>query len=133
MYLADCRARGLSPRTLRNAYGYPLKQVLIPWCHQHGVREPVAGLRKLRVRDHHQPRAVHVLRFDPVREDDVAAQSVDAKIVGTEDLPRSASVLGCTGDANGRASGEKCGTDRVDPAGNVKLAIIQIMPPDDRR
>lgn len=38
-YLADCRARGLSPKTLRDAYGYPLRQVLLPWCQDLGISE----------------------------------------------------------------------------------------------
>jgi integrase len=38
-YLVDCRARGLSPKTLRDAYGYPLRQVLLPWCEEHGLIE----------------------------------------------------------------------------------------------
>ena len=39
-YLADCRARGLSPKTLKDAYGYPLHQVLLPWCERRGITEP---------------------------------------------------------------------------------------------
>ena len=38
-YLADARARGLSPKTLRDAYGYPLRQVLLPWCQGLGISE----------------------------------------------------------------------------------------------
>lgn len=38
-YLADCRARGLSPKTLRDAYGYPLQQVFLPWCTEQGLIE----------------------------------------------------------------------------------------------
>jgi integrase/recombinase XerD len=38
-YLADCRARGLSPKTLRDAYGYPLQQVFLPWCDKQGLTE----------------------------------------------------------------------------------------------
>ena len=38
--LADCRARGLSPKTLRDAYGYPLQSVLLPWCEQEGLTAP---------------------------------------------------------------------------------------------
>jgi integrase/recombinase XerD len=40
-YLADCRARGLSPKSL-HAYGYPLEQVLLPWCDRQGIAEPRA-------------------------------------------------------------------------------------------
>ncbi len=42
-YLADARARGLSPSTLSQSYGYPLRNVLIPWCSEHGI-ESVEGL-----------------------------------------------------------------------------------------
>jgi len=36
-YLASCRARGLSPRTIETSYGYSLLSVLLPWCQQEGV------------------------------------------------------------------------------------------------
>jgi site-specific recombinase XerD/predicted RNase H-like HicB family nuclease len=39
-YLAHCRAAGLSPKTIRHAYGYPLRSVLVPWCADHGVEKP---------------------------------------------------------------------------------------------
>src|SRR5205823_2720106 len=35
-YLANCEARGLSQRTIRNSYSYALKQVLLPWCAAEG-------------------------------------------------------------------------------------------------
>jgi integrase/recombinase XerD len=38
-YLADARARGLSPKTLKDAYGYPLQKVFLPWCERQGVTE----------------------------------------------------------------------------------------------
>lgn len=31
-YLADCRARGLSLKTVEDAYGYALREVFLPWC-----------------------------------------------------------------------------------------------------
>src|SRR5439155_11172174 len=100
------------------------------------VNVPVAGRRKLRVRDHHPPRAVHVLRFDPVREDDVAAQSVDAKIVGTEDLPRGASVLGCTGDAavqlRGGAIALRGSSIRRTSGGRGCAFVSRLVPRDER-
>jgi integrase/recombinase XerD len=40
-YLASCRARGLSPKTIKLAYGYPLKGVFVPWCVRVGVTRPV--------------------------------------------------------------------------------------------
>ncbi len=36
-YLAHCRAAGLSPKTIRHAYGYPLRSVFLPWCADHEV------------------------------------------------------------------------------------------------
>ncbi len=39
-YLASCKARGLSPNTLQNSYGYPLRKVLLPFCERQGIREP---------------------------------------------------------------------------------------------
>jgi len=39
-YLASCRARGLSPRTIDGAYGYPLRQVLLPFCQREAIKEP---------------------------------------------------------------------------------------------
>jgi hypothetical protein len=38
-YLAAGRARGLSPKTVKMSYGYPLRTVLLPWCERHGVTE----------------------------------------------------------------------------------------------
>ena len=39
-YLAACRARGLAIRTVREAYGYPLHEVFLPFCAQEGIEEP---------------------------------------------------------------------------------------------
>jgi integrase/recombinase XerD len=36
-YLLSCRARGLSPYTVKNSYGYPLRQVFAPWCEQRQI------------------------------------------------------------------------------------------------
>ena len=38
-YLASCRARGLSPRTVDGAYGYPLRHVFLPFCEERSIRE----------------------------------------------------------------------------------------------
>lgn len=35
-FLASCRARGLSPKTVRESYGYPLRSILVPWCEREG-------------------------------------------------------------------------------------------------
>src|SRR5215472_12487066 len=39
-YLAACRAKGLSPKTVKMAYGYPLRRVFLPWCAREGIAEP---------------------------------------------------------------------------------------------
>ena len=39
-YLASCKARGLSPNTPQNSYGYPLRKVLLPFCEQEGITDP---------------------------------------------------------------------------------------------
>jgi hypothetical protein len=36
-YLNNCHARGLSPRTLDNSYGYALRVVFLPWCASEGI------------------------------------------------------------------------------------------------
>jgi integrase len=38
-FLADCRARGLSIRTVE-AYAYPLTREFLPWCATEGISEP---------------------------------------------------------------------------------------------
>jgi integrase/recombinase XerD len=37
-YLADCLARGLSPRSIKYATGWPLKEIFLPWCADAGIR-----------------------------------------------------------------------------------------------
>jgi integrase/recombinase XerD len=39
-YLAHCRARGLSPKTVTGAYGYPLREVFLPFCAREGIKAP---------------------------------------------------------------------------------------------
>jgi integrase/recombinase XerD len=39
-YLAACRARGLSPKTVKESYGYSLRGVLLPWAEREGISEP---------------------------------------------------------------------------------------------
>jgi integrase/recombinase XerD len=36
-YLMACRAKGLSPNTTDNSYGYPLRGVFLPWAAERGV------------------------------------------------------------------------------------------------
>lgn len=38
-YLAQCRARGLAPSTIRTAYGYTLDDVFLPWCKKEEITE----------------------------------------------------------------------------------------------
>jgi len=39
-YLTSCRARGLSPKTLENGYGYPLRHGFLPWAAREGPAAP---------------------------------------------------------------------------------------------
>lgn len=39
-FLADCRAAGLSPKTINMAYGYPLREVFLPWCQSMSIERP---------------------------------------------------------------------------------------------
>lgn len=36
-YLASCRARGLSPKTVKDSYGYPIEHVFLPFCAREGI------------------------------------------------------------------------------------------------
>jgi hypothetical protein len=38
-YLTACKTRGLSPNTLKNSYGYPLRKVLLPFCEREGITD----------------------------------------------------------------------------------------------
>jgi integrase/recombinase XerD len=38
-YLVDCQARGLSPKTLKDAYRFLLERVFLPWCEREGITE----------------------------------------------------------------------------------------------
>lgn len=46
-YLASCRARGLSPKTVKFVYGYALKSVFLPFCRREGVNQPDQVTRKV--------------------------------------------------------------------------------------
>ena len=46
-YLTSCRARGLSPRTVKEAYGYPLREVFLPFCAEEGISDPSEVNRRL--------------------------------------------------------------------------------------
>jgi integrase/recombinase XerC len=39
-YLASCRTRGLSPKTVRDNYGYALRSVFLPWAREAGITAP---------------------------------------------------------------------------------------------
>ena len=39
-HLASCRARGLSPKTIRDNYGYAVKSMFLPWPAAEGITEP---------------------------------------------------------------------------------------------
>ncbi len=44
-YLAHCRAKGLSPKTIRDNYGYALKGVFLPWAAQDSKSTFLVGER----------------------------------------------------------------------------------------
>jgi len=46
-YEASCRARGLSPKTIRYGYGYPLREIWLPFCAEQGIAEPAQVNQKL--------------------------------------------------------------------------------------
>ena len=39
-YLTACSARGLSPKTLKDAYRFPLERVFLPFCQGEGISQP---------------------------------------------------------------------------------------------
>lgn len=39
-YLQACRARGVKASTIRDAYGFPLRSILRPWCEEEGIDDP---------------------------------------------------------------------------------------------
>lgn len=39
-YFMACRARGLSRSTIESSYGYPVRNLFLPWCEANGVTEP---------------------------------------------------------------------------------------------
>lgn len=39
-YLAACRSRGVKPSTIRDAYGFPLRSIFLPWCEREGITHP---------------------------------------------------------------------------------------------
>jgi integrase/recombinase XerD len=39
-YLTACRSRGVKLSTIRDAYGYPLRSVFLPWCDREGITAP---------------------------------------------------------------------------------------------
>ena len=39
-YLTACSARGLSPKTLKDAYRFPLERVFLPFCQGEGISRP---------------------------------------------------------------------------------------------
>ena len=38
-YLTSCRARGLSVKTIDEAYGYPLRKELLGYCERAGIED----------------------------------------------------------------------------------------------
>ncbi len=46
-YLASCRAKGLSAKTVKYSYGFPLRGVFLPWCAREGITEPAQLTNRL--------------------------------------------------------------------------------------
>jgi integrase/recombinase XerD len=46
-YQASCRARGLSPKTINHCYGYPLREVWLPFCAEQGITQPAQVNQKV--------------------------------------------------------------------------------------
>jgi site-specific recombinase XerD len=46
-YLTACRARGLSPKTINEGYGYPLRGIFLPFCAEQHITEPSALTSKV--------------------------------------------------------------------------------------
>lgn len=61
-YLSHCRAAGLSPQTVKFGYGYPLRNVFLPFCAESGVKE----VGDLQTRDLDRL-SVHLLEVGGVR------------------------------------------------------------------
>ncbi len=38
-YLSDCKARGLSPKSIRYGIGWPLREIFLPWCADNFITE----------------------------------------------------------------------------------------------
>ncbi len=39
-YLTACRSRGVKPSTIRDGYGFPLRNVFVPWCEEEELSSP---------------------------------------------------------------------------------------------
>lgn len=39
-YLASCRSRGLSPKTVEDVYGATLRRIFLPWCEAQQLQDP---------------------------------------------------------------------------------------------
>ena len=46
-YLASCRARGLSSKTVKFVYAYTLRSVFTPFCQREGITEPSQVTRRV--------------------------------------------------------------------------------------
>jgi integrase len=77
-YLAACRAKGLSPKTVKLAYRYPLRGVFLPWCAEEGITEP----RQLTTRLLERPqRLVEILSRDEVQRIEDNAETERDKLI----------------------------------------------------
>ena len=99
-YLNNCQARGLSPRTLDNSYGYALRVVFLPWCAAEGIRDVkeldgravdrfTTSLLQRREKDGH-PISKHTVHsyVRPVRQMLTWAARVGEEVKAKPQLPR---------------------------------------------
>jgi hypothetical protein len=86
--LTSCKARGLSPKTVNQAYGWPLRSVFLPWDEEEGLRTPADVT----------PRALERLAANllerPGRKGTLSRHSVHAYLRGVNQWSRWAKLEG---------------------------------------
>jgi integrase len=118
--LTSCKARGLSPKTVNQAYGWPLRSVFLPWDEEEGLRTPADVT----------PRALERLAANllerPGRKGTLSRHSVHAYLRGVNQRSRWAKLEG--EDVPARALAPLPRLPRSLP--NV-LSRVQITSPED--
>src|ERR1035437_1147505 len=118
--LTSCKARGLSPKTVNQAYGWPLRSVFLPWDEEEGLRTPGDVT----------PRALERLAANllerPGRKGTLSRHSVHAYLRGVNQWSRWAKLEG--EDVPARALAPLPRLPRSLP--NV-LSRVQVTSPED--